>query len=98
MIPEVAQNRPLGDLLRGVSIILASEPEVSLQDALERSRFAEDRNYIDLNAAQFLIEKVRKELDLNGDGELTRDHARSVLRHMLKDPPWNPMRDKHELP
>lgn len=98
MLPEVQNNRNVGNLLRGASIILSVEPTVQLSEALVRSRTAEGRSEDDLNEAIDLIAKVANELKLNGGETLSREHSRAVLRHILKNPPWRYGGDKNELP
>lgn len=98
MIPEVLDNPHVGNILRGASIILAVEPRVQLLEALQRSKIAENKTDADLEETINLMTKVRRELDLNGEEDLSRENARKVLKHMLEDPPWNRMSEKHDLP
>ena len=98
MIPEILNDPNVGNLLRGASIILAVEPKVSLAEALNRSKIAEERSEADLDKARELILKARVALTLNGEKEPDYAQARAILKHMLKDPPWNRISNKHELP
>ncbi|MEK7098302.1 MAG: hypothetical protein AAB908_00210 [Patescibacteria group bacterium] len=97
MIPEILDNPNVGNLLRGASIILSVEPEAQLPEALVRSKNAEGRSEDDLDEAIRLIAKVSQELELNGEKELDREQARKALNHILADPPFNRISDKHDV-
>ena len=92
MIPEVLNNRPVWNLLIGASIIVHVERDVPLRAALARSKVAENSDDATLTEAISLIERVRAELSPGCLTELESidgDASREVLRHMLKDAPWN---------
>ncbi len=97
MIAEVKQNRVLGDLLRGASIILAVEPPVQLPEALRRSKDAENIDESVHKEAIGLVARINHELGFNGD-EPNRDRARKILDHMLCNPEWGHSSEKNELP
>ena len=97
MIPEVLNNSNVRNLLCGASIILSVEPTVQLPEALQRSKIAEGKSDDDLDEAIRLIVQVRQELALNGSEQPDREQARSILRHLLKDPPWNGVSNKYDV-
>ena len=87
MMPEVQENPKVRNMLAGASIIVHTEKDVTLLAALGRSKIAEETNDIDSAKTLDLVDRVRKELELNGGAELNNEQSRMILRHMLKDQP-----------